>query len=165
MLLSLLSACEDKRTAPQNGKPEISVGWSRDLTNLPAKNSFYEDVDFVLEVKKPSICERETPLHAKDGSVRISVPISVQARTAREVPVSALSFTLEDPDGHRYRPTLAGCTPALKQQRLKQEDKITSEVAFDVPRTATKFELHFDPFLLGRDKVTARVVVPERDGQ
>ena len=92
--------------------------------------------------------------------LRISVLLELEAKSKRELPIDILNFTIEDRNGHQYRPTLAGCGAALKRDSLTLGQKVEGEVAFDVPINAHDLELLFEPFLVGRTKISGRVQVP-----
>jgi hypothetical protein len=155
-LLALAPACEP----PQKKSAELpEVEWE-DTGPVVASGPRFDDDDFTLEVQAARVCEKASPLGPNGGKQRISVPVSIKAKTKRAVPVSPLPFTLEDKEGHTYRPTLAGCAPTIEQTTLTGGQSLKGEVAFDVPPDAGKLELVFEPFLIGRKKVTARVRVP-----
>ena len=151
-----LLAC-DPPPAAKERTPDIE--WN-DTPDQPATGPTFDDEDFRLEVKTPRVCDHKTPLVPAEGLQRLSVPIVVKAKTARALPVSPLPFTLEDEDGHTYRATLAGCAPTIPQTVLKVSQSLEGEIAFDVPKDIGQLELVFEPFLIGREKVTARVSVP-----
>lgn len=153
----LLSACD--RDAPAHASETELPSW-KDSPPIDATGPSFEDEDFVLAVDAPRVCETETPLSPEEGLLRISVPLRLRAKSARPVPVSALAFFLEDEEGHQFRATLAGCAPSLRQQVLREKQTIEGEVAFDVPKTVGKLEMLYEPFLMGRKAVRARVQVP-----
>lgn len=149
-------ACDD---APRQDAPRTSIRWS-ETGSEAATGQVFEDEDFTLEVKEPRICKKDGPMKPGPGTTRVSVPLEVRGKSARQVPVSALLFTLEDADGHEVRPTLAGCAPSILQTTVAEGTKISGEVAFDVPFDFGALELRYEPFLIGRKKVTGRVKVP-----
>lgn len=155
-LLMMSSAC-DATSREQTGRERLR--WS-DTPTAPTSGPVFEDEDFTLSVKQPQICAKTGPMAPVPGTKRLSVPLEVRGSTARQVPVSALLFTLEDAKGHEFRPTLAGCQPALVSRNIARNEKVAGEVAFDVPVDLGAAELRFEPFLIGRKKVTARVKVP-----
>jgi hypothetical protein len=148
--LSLLG-CDDESTPKRQPVDWQAKGEAR------ATGPKFEDPDFVLEVKPPKLCDEQTPLAPEKDFKRISVPLRLEAKSRREVPVNPLTFALEDADGHRFRATLAGCAPPLPQGTLKAEQHIEGEVAFDVPVGEQSLELVFEPFVIGREEVRARV--------
>src|SRR5690606_26377991 len=93
----------------------------------------YEDEDFTLTALQPTTCKKEGPMAPMAALERISVPIIVEGRSAREVPVGAMLFTLEDNEGHQFRPTLAGCGPSLSPAGVTAGKSLRGEIAFDVP--------------------------------
>lgn len=119
-----------------------------------------EDRDFVLDVGAPWICETPGVLAPKEGWTRLTVPFALEATTRREVPVSPLSFALQDKEGHRFSPTLAGCLPAFDPRKLSTGDKLEAHLAFDVPSPEAHFDLLFEPFLIGRKPVSVRAELP-----
>ena len=157
-LLMLTAAC-DKKDEPQVEAPE--PGWHvADDTLRPASGPRYRDEDFSFEVEAPERCQTQAPMNPEAGLIRLSIPVKLEGLSKREVPVTAMSFTLSDSEGHIYRPTLAGCHPSLTSTALSQQRKLESHIAFDVPESTTNWELTFHPFLLGRKEVRAQVEVP-----
>lgn len=120
----------------------------------------FEDPDFVLEAGAPSRCQEVGVLSPPSGWKRLSIPIELRGTTTRAVPASPLLFSLEDQEGHRYRPTLAGCHPAFQPTELAHGGKLDAHLSFDVAPGAEHFELVFEPFLIGRSPIAARVDVP-----
>jgi hypothetical protein len=120
----------------------------------------YEDDDFRLTVEAPTTCQMNGPMAPSEPLRRISVPVALVGRSGREVPVGPMLFTLEDKEGHQFRPTLAGCGPSLTPTAVTSGKSLQGEIAFDVPQGAGALELIFEPFLIGRKKVTARISVP-----
>lgn len=120
----------------------------------------FEDPDFVLEAGVPSRCQEVGVLSPPSGWKRLSIPIELRGLTSRAVPVSPLLFSLEDQGGHRYRPTLAGCHPAFQPRELAQGGQLDAHLSFDVAPGAERLELVFEPFLIGRSPLAARVDVP-----
>jgi hypothetical protein len=154
--LLLISACETSSSQKDDGE---QPRWS-DTRAQTASGPVYEDDDFRLVVKRPQICVKEGPMAPGPHAIRLSVPVEILAKSARRVPVSALLFTLEDPEGHEFRPTLAGCRPAITQKTIARDEEVVGEVAFDIPIEFHASALRFEPFLIGREKVTARVKLP-----
>lgn len=155
-LAGVYLGCEQKTEPPPHPAPaEWKTSPEEKATGLS-----YEDEDFTLNALQPTICKEIGPMAPPGTLQRISVPIVVEGRSAREVPVGTLLFTLEDKQGHQFRPTLAGCGPSLSRAGVTAGQSIRGEVAFDVPQGVGALELTFEPFLIGRKKVTARVSVP-----
>ena len=150
------SACDP---VPQKSDELEQPRWSDTTTTAPASPTYVDD-DFSLSAKPTKTCSKSGPMAPPHGTKRLSVPIEVQAKSARKVPVSALLFTLVDAKGHEFRPTLAGCSPTIAQRTIFRDEKVMGEVAFDVPAEFRAEELRFEPFLIGREKVSARVKIP-----
>jgi hypothetical protein len=153
----MLAACDGE--APDSPSKTEIPNW-QDPAPIDATGPTFEDEDFVLSALAPRICETKEPLAPKDGLMRVSVPLRLRAKTGRPVPVGALAFFLEDAQGHQFRATLAGCAPSLRQEVLRKDQTAEGEVAFDVPKSVGKLELVYEPFLMGRKAVRARVEVP-----
>ena len=157
-LLMLTAACENK-DEPQVEAPQ--PGWHvADDTLRPASGPRYRDEDFSFEAGAPERCQTQAPMNPQAGLIRLSIPVKLEGLSKREVPVTAMSFTLSDSEGHIYRPTLAGCHPSLPSTALSQKRKLDSHIAFDVPESTADWKLTFHPFLLGRKEVRAQVEVP-----
>lgn len=155
-LLVITFACDNtRREEDPPGEPR----WS-DTQAKMATGPLFEDEDFALSVTAPKACKKAGPMAPAPGTERLSVPVNIRGRTARQIPVSALLFTLEDVEGHEVRPTLAGCAPSIPQTTVSRGIEVSGEVAFDVPLDFGTPELRYEPFLIGREKVIARVQVP-----
>lgn len=148
-----LAGCDDEQPSDPTIPP---VDWQADGRQR-ATGPKFEDEDFILEVKPPKACQRKTPLAPKKGFLRVSVPLTLEAKSKRPIPINPLTFALEDADGHRFGATLAGCAPPLPQSTLEQGARIEGEVAFDVPAEVDSLELVFEPFVIGRNEIRARV--------
>jgi hypothetical protein len=154
LVLFLSTACDDPVREQER---RDAIRWAD--TEKPAVSPEFEDEDFSFTAKRPRPCETSGPMAPSAGKKRLSIPITVRGKSARQIPVSALLFTLEDAEGHEVRPTLAGCSPAIPQRRIARDEEVTGEVAFDVPTNFREKELRFEPFLIGREKVIARVLL------
>ncbi len=149
----------NKEPAPENvRRPAWETGTDEEL---PLGDTFEHD-DFKLRVFAPRICSPSSALTPPQGMIRFSLPIELQVLSKRGMTLNPLHFTIEDKEGHRFRATLAGCVPTIATQQLSQGSSIRGEVAFDLPHSLKKFELIFEPFLVGRKPVIARLLVPPR---
>lgn len=151
-VLVLCTAC-DHSTEKKDAATDIR--WTDPAK--PAVGPKFDDQDFVLTVEAPTLCKSEGPMAPSPKEKRLSIPVKVQGKSSRQVPVNPLLFTLEDAEGHEARPTLAGCRAAIPQMRLVRDEHATGDVTFDVPLDFRAAELRFEPFLIGREKVIARV--------
>lgn len=119
----------------------------------------YNDEDFSLSTERARECHDTAPFPPREGSRRLSVPLTVRVTGKRTVPLSPLSFRLVDAEGSFHGATLAGCAPPLKPQLLQPGMVARGSVAFDVPAEAAELELLFEPFVIGRPSISARVKV------
>ena len=156
-LLLLIAACGCGR-APASGEPD----WEDVPRSQEPLGPRAEDRDILLEVGPFRLCDGKGPLGPAAGQQRISVPILVQAKSMRAVPVSPLTFSLQDQKGHRFRPTLAGCDRPFKPRELRAGEKLRGHVAFDVPRAHSQLTVSFEPFLIGRKAVSLRAKLPAK---
>lgn len=156
--LVLLSACTQEKTE-RRASPSSDPGpWE---TQGPRpEGPTHEDQDFKLTASRLAVCGSEATLSPPVGHQRVSVPIELESSSERPLSVGPLHFSLQDENGHRYRATLAGCRPTLKQQTLAKDQKLSAEIAFDVPRDAGPYDLYFEPFVVGRKPISAAVKVP-----
>lgn len=152
-LLALISGCRESTQEGKSGSWEVSAG---EISDGPR----FSGPDFEFEVGTPETCKKGGALAPPSGQTRISVPVRVVGVSPRNIPVSPLEFTLEDSSGHRFRPTLAGCRDTFAPTELAEGRKLEGHVAFDVPNPAAKFEMLFDPFVIGRKPLIARARVP-----
>lgn len=129
----------------------------------PAREAEFDDPDFTLTAEAVHPCRETAPFPPPPGFRRLSVPVRVQAKGKRLVPIGPLSFQLVDSRGQSFGPTLAGCDAALPSRNLESNELVTGYVAFDVPQGVGDLELQFEPFLIGRPKVRASVQVPKSD--
>ncbi len=129
----------------------------------PPTSSFaeqFDDEDFLVQVRTARLCTPVAPFLPPADHRRVAVDVEGTAKTERLVPVSPLTFWLEDEDGHRFGATLAGCGPAFSNRNLQRAQSIRGEVAFDVPKSARDLRLIYQPFLVGRTQVTAHLALP-----
>lgn len=157
-LLALNTACDEPVREKNN--PD-SIRWTD--TPKPAVGPTFEDEAFTFTAKAPQICDASGPMAPPPGKKRLSIFVTIQGKSARQVPISALLFTLEDAEGHEARPTLAGCRPTIPRRQVVRDERAEGEVAFDVPLDFRAKELRFEPFLIGREKVIGRVLLPSND--
>jgi hypothetical protein len=119
----------------------------------------FEDPDFSLTTERATLCKQTGPFVPKEGMKRYSVPVVVEATGRRSVPLSTLAFRLVDGNGNLYGATLAGCEKPLGTQTLVSGTKASGAIAFDVPEEVRELQIQFEPFLIGRPKVSARAKV------
>ena len=129
-------------------------------TRKSAEGSLHQDADFTLQVKRPKLCGSTAPFVPMKGYERLSLPITVRATAERTIPLTPLAFRMVDGDGHLYGATLAGCEPPLPSQALPPGQEVSGAIAFDVPSGTEQLELQFEPILIGRPAIHARVSVP-----
>lgn len=153
------TACDPPKPSFENREKLPSPRWE-----VPAKvqtiGARVEDPDFVLSVGTYKQCDKSQTLSPAEGFERISVPLRIEGRSQRVVPVNALAFHLEDRDGRRFPATLAGCAPSLPHAQLQEGEVLEGEIAFDIPTRDAPWQLVFHPFLIGRTESVARVEVP-----
>ncbi|HSC87440.1 MAG TPA: DUF4352 domain-containing protein [Polyangiaceae bacterium] len=171
--LAVLSACRSERhsstdpptteTPPASSEqlqlepPTPLATTSPPFAELEAK---YDDADFSVHVGELRACVPEAPFLPPPNHRRLAVELEVRAKTQRIVPVGPLGFSLEDGEGLRYGATLAGCGPSLPSARLSGSERAQGQVAFDVPSSANELRLVYEPFLVGRKRVTAFLALP-----
>lgn len=160
------AACNRERAAPTKGQ-EPDDAWSIDspfsdheLLDPRAESSSFSHADFSLGAKRKEACAAKAPFLPAPGQERISVLVELEAKGQRAVPTSPLAFSLLDRQGRRYGVTLAGCKPGLPAGVVSSGKRVTGYLAFDVPENVDEWELVFEPFLVGRPRVRARVLVP-----
>jgi len=152
----MLSACDT-----DNVNSVKTPDWSVDPSlGVSPTGPVFEHDDFKLIVRALRLCPTDSPMAPAAGLTRISIPVELEARSARDVTLTPMDFTLSDRDGVEYRPTLAGCAPVLPRKELTKPMRLRGEVAFDVPDSKTQWTLDFHPFLVGRREIHARVLVP-----
>lgn len=164
-LLSLFAAlncvCSSFVVGGCEQEQRLSLPTTTELpTRGPARGPRVEDPHFVIEAHPPRVCVADGPLAPAQGFVRVSVPVSVTAKSQRDLIISAFDFSLTNDEGHVHRPTLASCGDPFERSQLGSGETHRGELAFDVRRGAEQFELHFQPFIIGRQDVLARVRVP-----
>lgn len=160
LLASMLIVCGACEESPGDQASPPAPWQLADSAEQSADGPRFVDDDFELEASAPSVCKASEPMAPPQGYERLSVPIKIKGRSSREVPLNTMDFTLIDDDGHQFRPTLAGCRPALKTMRLTKGRSQSADLAFDVPREERSWQLVFHPFLLGRKELRAKVKVP-----
>lgn len=162
---NLSIGCERKDESPKDhAAPTASAHrWELEGSRASSIGASFVDEDFSLTATAWKLCEQANALEPKTGYARVSIPVKIASRSDSEVPVSPLSFHLEDDEGHHFPSTLAGCDPVLSHQTLKEQAELEGHVAFDIPKEKKDFELVFSPFLIGRKAVPARIRLPGPD--
>ena len=153
-VMACTSGCEEKASGHGSAPP-----YDLPLPQADPQGPIYEDPDFILEVGKPQICESKGVLAPPGDFTRLAVPIHLESRSKREIPVGPMLFSLAAGE-QTFRPTLASCKPTFTPGKLSQGTSIDAHVAFDVPRDHEELEIRFEPFLVGRKKVQASARVP-----
>lgn len=104
------------------------------------------------------ICDG-TRIQPKPGNVRLGVKVTIEGRSAREVPVNSFYARLYDEqrDGYGWAATFGGCDPDLKSARVKKGDRMTGFITFEIPAKASGLELSYSPYI--RDSDTAEQTV------
>lgn len=154
-VLLLLSACA-REERPSEALP-FEPGA---LASASAPSETYEDPDFHAEVLGTAVCDPGPPFLPPPNHRRLEVTLRVTSRSKRPVPVSPLAFQLEDERGHRFGATLSGCGDPIPSVRLDADRSVEGRVAFDVPKDSGPLRLVYEPFLIGRAKVSAVLIVP-----
>lgn len=120
----------------------------------------YEDPDFLVEVFRSEACGDSSPLGPGRGKRRVELNVRVTSKTKREVPVSPLTFWLEDETKERHPATLAGCGPPLSSERLSAGSAARGNLSFDLPDHRIPQRLLYEPFVIGRARVSVPLALP-----
>ncbi len=155
LILLCHAGCKEETSPGKGTAPSYDLG----LPQPDPEGPRYEDVDFSLDVGTPERCEPNGILAPQSGRVRLAIPVHIQVKGSRDVPFGPMLFSLST-DDTVLRPTLASCKPAFNLATLSQGDERTRYVAFDLPAGQSDLELAYEPFLIGRKQVLARVLVP-----
>lgn len=158
--VSCVCACWLALGCEQDEPPERETATTDLPTTKPASGPRSEDPDFEVEAHPPRLCPTDGPLAPAAGFVRLSVPVTITGKSERDLIVSAFDFSLTNEEGHVHRPTLASCGAPFARSQLAKGESHRGELTFDVKRGPGPFELQFQPFIIGRQEVTARVRVP-----
>jgi len=105
--------------------------------------------DYRMTVLGTKPCKVEIHFSPSAGNVKLGVEVEIEGRTEREVPVSAFYASLSDDAGNMYRPTLAGCAPALPADRVREGETIKGFITFELPDAARGLRLSYEPFVVG----------------
>ena len=105
--------------------------------------------DYRMTVLGTRPCKVEPHFAPRQGNMKLGVEVEIEGRTEREVPVSAFYSTLSDDAGNMYRPTLAGCAPALPAERVREGESVKGFITFELPDAARGLRLSYEPFVLG----------------
>lgn len=145
----------------EKSKPtQDKSNYDLDLPQSSSETPVYQDTDIRLEVMKPETCEVQGILAPARGNVRLAYPIKLEALSSREVPVGPMLFSLIA-EGHTYRPTLATCKEVFHAGKLTRQEVRMAHVVFDVAHSERPTHLIFEPYLVGRKAVVAKVRIPE----
>jgi hypothetical protein len=105
-----------------------------------------------MRVKQLIHCKVESYFEPKAGNFTLGVEVELEGRTERQVPVNPFHAVLFDEAGNEYRPTLAGCKPGLRSQRISKDEKASGVIAFELPTAARGLSLSYTPFIVGSAK-------------
>jgi hypothetical protein len=105
--------------------------------------------DYRMTVLGKRPCKVEPHFSPRAGNMKLGVEVEIEGRTEREVPVSAFYALLSDDAGNLYRPTLAGCSPALPAERVREGESIKGFITFELPDQARGLKLSYEPFVVG----------------
>ena len=111
---------------------------------------------FDMQVSAATECERSGPSGA---GRRVGVLVTLQARSAVQVPANPYYALLVDAQSIAREPTLDGCSPALPSTLLQAPQLARGWINFEVPRGAGDFLLAYAPPLTTgeREEVTFRL--------
>ncbi len=116
--------------------------------------------DYRMRVVSVRTCEVEVHFQPKPGHVVLGVEVQLAGLSDHEVPVNPLHAKLVDSEGNSHAATLVGCRPNLPAQRIQKGFSTKGYVNFDVPETASGFELRYEPFVVGRSDSALEFVLP-----
>jgi hypothetical protein len=105
--------------------------------------------DYGMTVLGTRPCKLEPHFSPREGNFKLGVEVEIEGRSDREVPVSAFYALLMDAEGNLYRPTLAGCTPSLPSERVREGESVKGFITFELPDAARGLRLSYEPFVLG----------------
>ncbi|HEX9620877.1 MAG TPA: DUF4352 domain-containing protein [Polyangiaceae bacterium] len=105
--------------------------------------------DYELIVSELRECKVEDYFEPRPENFLLGVKVTLAGLTGRQVPVSPFHALLKDESGNEYRPTLAGCRPSLRSQRIDKEEEASGYVTFEIPRSARGLTLSYAPFIVG----------------
>jgi len=142
---------EQPVVAPPNNRPPTSQLLER-----------FDDPDFSVEVSAAPTCAIEPVLGPRAGQRRVEVTVKVTSKSERQIPVGPLTFWLADEGDRRHGATLGGCGDMMHSQRISSGESAAGRVAFDVPATVTDLRLLYEPFLIGRTRVSVPLALPNR---
>lgn len=153
-----LSACDSTRSSQAEAHYDV------ELPAAEPQGPVYEDADLQLKVGAAEACHAAGVLGPPAGKARWAIPISVSARSQRQVPTGPMLFSLLM-DSQMYRPILAGCRPPFSARQLKPGETVEAHVVFDLPSLVPPLKLVYEPFVIGRQPIKAQVLVPRSPDQ
>lgn len=141
-------------TAPPGGSADLSLALPSVTTpNLPATRHAVGQkasaTDYELSVLELRECKVEDYFEPSAENFLLGVKMAFAGLSERRVPVSPFHAVIEDDSDHEYRPTLAGCRPSLRSQRISKDDEASGYVTFELPRSARGLTLSYTPFIVG----------------
>jgi hypothetical protein len=85
--------------------------------------------------------ERGTYIQPKEGMAFLAVDLTVRNQGQEEVTVGSRALTLKDAGGAEYRRNLTGGSKPSPASTLAAGQSSSGEISFEVPVTATAFQL------------------------
>ena len=153
-----LIACDSARSS------QATAHYDVELPAAEPQGPSYQDADVELRAGPPEPCRATGVLAPHAGYSRFAIPVSISARSQRQVPSGPMLFSLLM-DGQLHRPTLASCKAPFAARQLQPGEQMQSHVVFDLPALTPPLKLIFEPFIIGRQPVRAQVLVPARSNQ
>jgi hypothetical protein len=151
-LLPFLSSCDKSSDPPRPAQYDLELP-------VEAPSPSYVDNDFSLRAGTPKLCPQSGVLGPASGMLRIAIPVEIELKSQRSLPVGPMLFLAATRNG-TYRPTLAGCQDPFPARTLTVPATVKSHVTFDLPQDYKELQLVYEPFIIGRKAVSARVLVP-----
>jgi hypothetical protein len=145
----------ERNEAPLPSESSAAPGLAAPLELPPAREralrvgELGQAAHYTLSVLETKECVVEAHFKPSAGSVKLGVKVSLEARTALQVPANPFYATLIDASNIVYESTLAGCQPALQATQLDHGQKAAGWVSFDVPAQARGLRFAYAPVLLG----------------
>lgn len=145
LLPALAFACDASEDVPPRPSAEI-VGAQKPV-HSPGELGVARDYTMSVESVQP--CAVERPFRPEPGIDKLGVEVVIEGKSEREVPVNPFYATLRDGTDETYSSTLAGCRPVLEAVRVTRGDKARGFITFDVPKSARKLEMTYNPVVIG----------------
>lgn len=104
---------------------------------------------YAMRIHGAKACPPPSWQRARAGFTRVGFDVEITGKTKARVAANPFYARLSDQEGKAYRPVFGGCEPDLRHAPLGSGESARGFVTFEVPDTAGRLSLRYQPQLSG----------------